>query len=133
MRDELYDDTAAAPSLPAAIRTAAATVTGATVDTAGTHNYFRSVMLIALSGAITDGTHTVSVQDSDDGTTGWTTASVIGDSGVFATAQANTTQRIAYMGNKRYLRAAVTTTGATVGGSMSALFIMNHGSGRPVT
>ena len=135
MRDELYDDMAAASSLPSAIRTAAATVPGTTVDTQGAnHNNYRSAMVIAVAGAVTDGTHTVKIQESPDNST-WTdvpAGSVMGDSGVFATAQANTTQRLVYLGSMRYIRAAVTTAGATVGGVVSAIVVMKDGSGRPV-
>lgn len=133
MRDEMFDDHSVQPSLPPAIRTAAATVAGATVDTAGNRNFFRTAMMVAFAGAITDGTNTMKLQESDDGTTWSDAINPDGGTPVMGVPQANTTARVSYNGNKRYLRASVTTAGATVGGTVGAVIILASGSGRPVT
>lgn len=140
MRDSMYDDTAARPSLAPAVRAANGTVTGTAVDMQGSRNYFRVAMMVVMAGAITDGTHTVTLQDSDDGTTGWVDVPSEGREGsfpVFATGQANTVARVGYLGRKRYVRASITTSGAPgtpVGGTIGAVVLLSSGSGKnPVT
>jgi hypothetical protein len=139
MRDSLYDDTAARLSLSPAVRSANGAVNGTAVDMAGTRQNFRVAMLVAVSGAITDGTHTVSLQDSDDGTTGWEDVPAEhrqGDFPAFTTANANTTARVGYSGRRRFVRAVVTTADAPatpVGGTVGAIVLLSQGSGDPVT
>lgn len=132
MRDSMYDDTAARLTLATALRTNG-TVNGTAVDGAGSGNYFRSAMLVVVGGTITDGTHTVTLQDSDDGSTGW--ANVASDlvQGSLTAVTTGSVQRQAYLGNKRYLRASVVTSGATTGGTTTAIILLAQGSGAPVT
>ena len=134
MRDSMQDDTAARLSLAAAVRTNG-TVNGTTVDMAGTGNNFRTAMLLVLAGAVTDGSHTVVLQESDDNSA-WAAVAAVDLQGTLTavgTGQANTVQRQSYLGSKRYLRASVTTTGATSGGLTSAVILLAQGSGAPVT
>jgi len=140
VRDSMQDDTSARISVQVASRTANATVNGTGVDMAGTGNFFRSAMLLVVAGGITDGTHTFVLQESDDNTSFTNVAA--GDlqgtlaalsSGGGATSGPNTVQRQSYTGSKRYLRATVTTAGATTGGTFGAVILMNQGSGQPVT
>lgn len=131
MRDEKYDDMSAKQSLPPAVRTNG-TVNGTGVDTTGTGNFFRSAMLIVNGGTITDGTHTVTLQESDDNTT--FTAVAAGDLiGSLVAVTTNSIQRQAYMGSKRYIRASIVVAGATSGGATSASILLSSGSGAPVT
>lgn len=92
-------------------------------------------MLLVIAGAVTDGTHTVSLQESDDNVT--FTAVAAGDlQGALTavtTGNVNTVQRQSYLGSKRYLRASVTTAGATTGGTTTAVLLLAQGSGQPVT
>jgi hypothetical protein len=131
VRDSMFDDTTARVTLATALRTNG-TVNGTAVDTAGTGNNFRSAMLLLVPGTITDGTHTVTLQDSDDGST---FAAVPADQvqGTLSAAATNTPQRQAYLGSKRYLRASVVTAGATTGGTTTAVILLAQGSGAPVT
>jgi hypothetical protein len=131
----MYDDTAVRMSLNAGLRTNG-TVNGSAVDMAGTGNNFRTAMMLVFAAAITDGTHTVTLQESDDGSTGWAAVAAGDLQGTLTpitTAQANTVQRQAYIGSKRYLRASVTTASATTGGTTLAAILMTQGSGAPVT
>lgn len=134
MRDSMQDDTSARMTLNTGLRTNG-TVNGTGVDMAGTGNFFRTAMLLVISGAVTDGTHTVTLQESDDNTT--FTAVGAGDlQGALTavtTANANTVQRQSYVGSKRYLRASVTTSGATTGGTTTAVVLLAQGSGATVT
>lgn len=132
MRDSMYDDTAARLTLPIALRTNG-TVNGTAVDSVGSGNYFRSAMAVVLGGAITDGTHTPGLQDSDDGSTGWADVPTDLVQGTFVAVTANSVQRQAYLGGKRYLRVKMVTSGATTGGTTSAVILLAQGSGAPVT
>lgn len=139
MRDSMYDDTAARLSLPPAVRSANGTVNGTAVDMAGTRNNFRVAMMVVLAGAVTDGTHTVSLEESADGTTGWTAVDAANREGTFpaiTSASPNSIYRVGYSGNKRFIRASITTSGAPgtpVGGTVSAVILLAQGSGRPIT
>jgi hypothetical protein len=136
MRDSLYDDVAARFALAPANRLAAATVNGASVDTAGAKNFFRVGMVVVLAGAVTDGTHTIAIEDSDTGSGGWApiaAGNLEGTPPAITSAQANTTARVAFSGHRRYVRVSVTTASATVGGTVGAVILLSAGSGRPVT
>jgi hypothetical protein len=136
MRDSLYDDVAARLALAPAVRTAAATVNGPSIDIAGTRNFFRVGMFVVTAGAITDGTHTIVLEDSDTGSGGWApiaAGNLEGSPPVLATAQANSVARVAFANTRRYVRCSLTTAGATVGGTVSAVCLLSAGSGRPVT
>jgi hypothetical protein len=140
MRNSLQDDTAARLSVPPALRSSAATVNGTGVDLAGTGNFFRTAMLVAIAGAVTDGTHTFVLQESDDNSsfTNVAAADLQGSLAVVASGGGtvsgpNTVQRQSYIGSKRYLRANVTTAGATTGAITAAVILLAQGSGQPVT
>lgn len=91
----------------------------ATVTGVGVMINASQVVVILDPGTITDGTHTPSIQESDDNTT--FTAVAAGDLiGVPAALASNVIQKIGYMGRKRYVRALVTVAGATTGGIYSA-------------
>lgn len=134
MRDSLQDDTAARMTINTGLRTNG-TVNGSSVDMAGTGNSFRTAMLLVIAGAVTDGTHTFTLEESDTGTSGWTavgSGDLQGALTAVVTGQANTVQRQSYIGGKRYLRASVTTAGATTGGTTTAVILLHQGSGAAV-
>lgn len=97
-----------------AARTASANGTG--VDLQG----YQGAMAALTTGVITDGTHTVALEESDDNSvfTAVAAADLIGAFTALTTAASddNSVQRVGYIGNKRYIRAAVTVAGATTGG-----------------
>jgi hypothetical protein len=130
----MQDDTAARMTLNTGLRTNG-TVNGSGVDMAGTGNFFRSAMLLVIAGTVTDGTHTVTLQESDDNSTfaAVGAADLQGSLTAVTTANANTVQRLSYTGSKRYLRASVTTSGATTGGTTTAVVLLGQGSGQTVT
>lgn len=137
MRDSMYDDTAVRVSLLPAVRAANGAVNGTVVDTAGTKNYFRSAMVVVLAGTVTDGTHAVTVQDSDDGTGGWSNvATTQGSLPAITTVNDEAVYRMGVDVARRFLRAVITTSGAPgtpVGGVIGAVILLSQGSGRPVT
>jgi hypothetical protein len=131
----MQDDTSARSTLAPALRATNATVNGTGVDLAGTGNFFRTAMLVVHAGAITDGTHTFKLQESDDNSTFTDVGAqdLQGTLTAVTTAQANSVQRQSYTGSKRYLRGVVTVASATTGGNTAAVILMTQGSGQPVT
>lgn len=134
MRDSMYDDTAARVALTPAVRITG-TFNGPTVDLAGAGNNYRVAMLVVAVGVITDGAHAVRLQESGDGSA-W--ADVAGEHRQgsvppLGAAQSGSAHRVGYIGNRRYLRAVLEVTGATVGGLTAAVILMGSGSGAPVT
>lgn len=139
MRDSMFDDHSVRVTLLPAVRSANGTVNGTAVDMAGANNFFRSAMLAVVSGTITDGTHTIALQHSDDGSTGWTNVSAAEREGTIpalTTANDDTVYRQGYVGTKRYLRATITTSAAPAtpaGGIVGVVVVLSQGSGRPVS
>lgn len=90
------------------------TFNGTGVDLRG----YDSAMLVVSFGAYTDGAHTPSLQHSDDNSS-FTTVAAAEITAAFTVVNsaggANSTQRVGYLGSKRYVRALLTVTGATTG------------------
>lgn len=134
MKDSLYDDTAVALTIPPAVRLAAGAVNGSAVDMVGGGNFFRNALFIVLVGTITDATHTVTFQGSDDGTTNWTALDAAGIQGavpVLGPANSNRLYRVAWDGgNRRFIRAVLTIGGTpTAGGAVAVAVAMRGRSG----
>lgn len=124
-RKDLNKDVASATSLAPAVRTATANGTG--VDTAN----FGSCMIVWNVGTITDGTHTPSIQESDDNST-FTAVAAADLSGTPAALTSNTNQEIGYTGRKRYVRAVITVTGSpSTGGAYAALVVRGNAKSLP--
>lgn len=123
-----------ATSLAPAARTASAN--GADVDRQG----FESVELLLLTGVVTDGTHTITLEESDVGGGSGYTAVAAGDyiggttSLVLTTAAGddNTVGRLGYAGTKRYVRAVVVASGTTTGGIYGAAILLGNPRHAPV-
>lgn len=111
-------------SLAPAARTASANGSG--VDLAN----FASATVAFVVGTITDGTHTPSVEESDDDST-FTAVAAADLIGTLAALASNTNQRVGYRGSKRYLRAVSTVAGATTGGVYAAVVIRGDGRKQP--
>ncbi len=126
---DLYNNLDVVQSLPPAARTANAN--GAGVDMHG----FHGAMVVVSTGTITDGTHTIEVQESDDNSTftAVADADLQGSEPAIAAANDNQVYRIGYMGTKRYIRVAVTVAGATTGGVYGAVVVRGHPRKAPVS
>ena len=87
---------------------------------------FGGALVVVQTGTITDGTHTVEVQESDDNSTFTPVADadLQGTEPAIGAANDNVVYEIGYRGIKRYLRVAVVTTGATTGGTFGAVVIL---------
>jgi len=130
MRD-LSHNISPALSLPPAARTASAN--GTAVDLLG----FGTAAMVVAFGGWTDGTHTPKLQESDNGSSGWTDVAPDDLAGSFtplsSAAGQNGVQRVSYIGSKRYIRAVVTVAGATTGALASVQVIRGNPSSEPVT
>lgn len=117
---------------PAAIISANGTTTSQTIDVAE----FGSVEFFFLSGAITDGTFTVTLYEGDasdmSDEAAVADADLLGTEPVFADTDDNTVKKVGYKGNKRYVRAKVVQAGATTGGFISCLVVQGHPKTAPV-
>lgn len=112
-------------SLAPAARTASANGSG--VDLAN----YDSAMVVFVVGTITDGTHTPIVQESDDNVT-YTAVAAADLNGTLANLASNVNQRIGYNGTRRFVRAASTVAGATVGGVYAGVVIRGDARKQPV-
>ena len=97
---------------PAAAHTA--TATGASVDLAPG---FERALVIVDAGTVTDGSHVIKLQESDDNSTFTDVDAGDLDGAAPTLASANDDQvfTFGYVGTKRYIRAVSTVTGATFG------------------
>jgi hypothetical protein len=130
MRD-LKSNIALGVSLPPAAR-AAAVGTGSWVDTLGKD----SKMAVVQFGDWTDGTHTPSLQGSDDGTTG--TAIGTGDldgsfTAVSGTTGENTVQKVGIKSSFRHFRMMMSIANGTTGALSEAHIVTSHANFGPVT
>lgn len=124
--NDLYDNVKVLSAIRPDILRVNGAVNGATVDRKIDRTFFRSVMFMIQSGAITDGSHVVNVQESDNGTD-WTDADaslIRGTEPTIVLANDDVTYELAYTGNARYVRLQLTTTGATTGGFVDAVAIL---------
>ena len=100
------------------------TTTGTGVDTSG----FNSVAVLLLPGAITDGTHTPSIEESDASGSDYSTVAAADLSGTPAALTANTIQEIGYKGRKRYVRVVVTVSGSPATGGYYGAYVVRGGA-----
>lgn len=136
-RTDPYSNQLTARTLSPALRTNGA-VNGSTVDRAGVApnagKMFQAAVALIVSGTITDGTHTVSIEDSDDGTAWATVAAALlqGTPPAIAAVDDDKVWEIGYLGLKRYLRVVVTAAGTTTGGIVGAYVILSDPRISPV-
>jgi len=135
LNDSMYDDTGVAVTLPPAARSAAGAVNGAAVDMGQGGEFYRNALFVVVTGTITDATHTITFQGSDDGTTGWTALDPSGISGsvpVLGPANSNQVHRVAWDGgNKRFIRAVTTVGGTPTTGGIYTVVVVRRGQGTP--
>lgn len=130
-----YNNHLVKETIAVATRTAATTVNGTTIDRAEDDSYYQSALVVVHTGTITDGTHTVEVQDSDASGSGFAAVAdsfLQGPEPAIGASDDNKLYEIGYLGPKRYLRVAVTTAGATSGGTFGATVILSDPRVSPV-
>lgn len=138
MRESIYNGVKAVAAVPLTAIAANGATNGTTVDLTQVDFNFRSVELIVMTGTLTDGTYTVTVQESANGTTGWTNIPATRLQGTLTAITATQDNAIVEIGvipdpgNARFLRAVVTAAAVTTGGTVSAIFLLASGSRTPV-
>jgi hypothetical protein len=126
---DLYNNLHVVESLPAAARTA--TANGAAVDRAN----FGSVMVAVHAGDVTDGTHTIKLQTSANGSSGWTDVPAEELQGSFSALTSSVDSRVVevgYLGSGRFLRVVSTVASATSGGVFGATVLLGDPFVAPV-
>jgi hypothetical protein len=106
------------------------------IDTGDLGNDFRDVMFVFNTGAVTDGTHAVTVEESDDGSTGWADVPTYRVQGSLPSIAAADDFRVEGLDvgvrpTKQYLRLKVTSSGVTSGGTIGAVAVLASGSSSP--
>ena len=104
-----------------------ATTNGSSADLRG----FERAVVAFVVGTVTDGTHTPSVEESDDDST-FTAVAAADLLGTLANFASSTNQRVGYRGAKRYVRAKLTVSGATTGAEAAAVVIRGNAAQRPI-
>jgi hypothetical protein len=130
----LYDQTLVKVSL-APLAVVDGTDNGVAVDRA-VNGGMQDAMLVVTTGAVTDGSHVVSVEDSADGATDWTAVAAAQLQGSLPTVVAANDSAVFEVGirsTRRFLRAVIVTTGATTGGIIGAHFALNAPRFAPVS
>ncbi len=115
-----YSQAITAITLVPAVRT-----TGAATGSAVGWGDCQSVMCTIIAGTLTDGSHVVELQDSDDNSS-WTAvadAYLLGTEPTITASTDDRTYDIGYTGSRKYLRVTVTSTAATTGGVIGAAFL----------
>lgn len=134
MRDTLYTHSLSRLALTSAARTNG-TVNGSTVDLGVYGNDFRTALFVITTGAITDGTHAITLEHSSDGSN-WSAVPAERRQGALpsiGSVDDNVVLEVGYIvGTEQYVRLAVTTSGATTGGIYSAVAVLGSASSSPV-
>lgn len=111
------------------------TTNGLAIDCGIFSNNFREVLFIIHSGALTDGSYAVTVEESDASGSGFAavdSSRVLGSLPTFALTDDNVWNSLGVRPTKRYVRLVVTATGATTGGVLAATAVLGNGSNNPV-
>jgi hypothetical protein len=134
VRRSLYNTLVAKPTIAPAL--IASTATGTTVDRLVDGDAARSALIVVNVGTVTDGTHTIQVQDSPNDSD-WT---AVADEFLQGTEPAITSSNdaqvheIGYTGHQRYLRVVSTVTGSpSTGGVYGAEILLGWGRKLPPT
>lgn len=104
-------------------------LTDGTVDGTGADlQGYEGAVAVIITGTITDGTHTVQIQEStDDSTyTAVADADLQGSEPAIVAANDDTIFYIGYIGSKRYLRVSITTASSSTGGLIGASIVRGH-------
>lgn len=127
---DIKNNVDAAHSLEPAVR-ATGTTNGSGVDLQG----YDSAMVLVYFGAYTNGTHTPTLEHSDDNSSFTAAASTDMDgsfTAVSSGAGANTLQRVGYRGSKRYVRAVMTVASGATGAASAAVIVRGKAASAPV-
>lgn len=100
-----------------------ATYTASTNGSAVSFDDYESATVVFSPGTITDGTHTPSVEISEDGGSTWSALTDSDLVGSLSDLASDTVQMVGYIGHATDIRAVTTVSGATDGGDYEAFVI----------
>lgn len=137
MRVSLYNVLRVRLVMPIALRTGNAVTNSTACGLNFNTQRFRTVMLVFLTGTITDGSLALTVEESADGTTGWTAIPAARFEGAVTAVALTDDDKVYEYGvipdsSKPFLRAVATQTTATTGGTFGAAFILGSPDSTPV-
>jgi len=121
-------------SLAIAARSSNTEVNGTAVSLGG----YNSAVAIVTTGTITDGTHTIKLEESNDGGSTWSDVASTDLDGAFtvvAAANDDALQTVGYKGSAGQIRATVTDATSTTGGILGVNIVLSdeqHVGGSPV-
>jgi hypothetical protein len=134
MKSSMNGTTLTKVSLAPIVRTANAAVNGTAVDRSEFKNFARSLGVVILTGVITDGSHAVTLEVSDNNSD-WVAAQtgfLQGSLPTLVAADDNVVKEFSYTGPERYIRVVITTSGATSGGIFGAVVLLQGVRRQPV-
>lgn len=138
MKRTVYNHVRAQATLAISARTA--TANGTAVDrqlsgASGTDEWHQSATLVVHTGTMTDGTHAITLQVSDDNST-WADADAAdlqGSLPSIGSSDDDKVYEVGYTGTKRYLRAVTTVSGTTSGGTYGAVILIGFPNKLPIS
>lgn len=136
-RTSLYNSLRVRPSVNFATRTGNATTTGTAVPMNFNSQNFRTALLVIQTVTVTDGSLAVTVEESADGTTGWTTipaARIEGTITAITSADSNKVWEYGVIPDmaKPFLRPSFVQTGATTGAAWASWILLGAPNFTPV-
>lgn len=135
MRETLYTKTLAQKALPSAALGDDGATNGTTVDLGIYGNDFRTVLFVVQTGAVTDGTHVFSLEESLNNSD-WTAVPAERVQGTAPTIASSNDDAVFMFGyipaSAQYVRCVVTSASTTAGGVIGAVALCSEGSTSPV-
>lgn len=137
MRNSVYTNCVAVKTLAHQTIATDTTTNGAAVDLHANLDASRSAMLVVLTGTLTDGDYSITLEESDSSGSGYAAVAAADLQGtspvVVADTDDDTVFELGYVGKKRYLRAVVVSTNTTSGGVLSAVIVRGFVRRPPVS
>ena len=99
----------------------AGTATGTYTDLQG----YDSALLVVSAGVLTDGVHTITVNDSPDHSA-WTAVPAANLDGSFVVTTSSSVQAVGYIGGQRYVQIVITTAGGSTGEVDEAYVVLSN-------
>jgi len=134
MKSTVYNAVLAKLSLAPVARATDEAFNGTAVDRSEFKNYARTVGVVVTTGAVTDGTHVITLETSENNSD-WAAADasyIQGSLPTLTSTSDNVVLEFGYTGPGRYLRVVSTASGTTSGGIYSALILLGDVRREPV-
>lgn len=130
----LYSQSRAVSALAYAVRNSNEATDGIAIDLAAFGNNSQDVTFVVYTATVTDGTHTVTVEESDSSGEGFAAvpaSRVQGTLPAIVAANDDTVFQFGVRPTKRYVRIVVTDASSTTGAGIGAVALLGAGSNNP--